>query len=282
MRTIIHLVILLVAATVQTAIAQDFKGFATYKTSSSVDIKLDSTQVSDAQQAQIQAMLQKSMQREYELKFNKVASTWKEAESLGEAPGASAGGIQIKIMGGGGSDLLYKDTKEKKFAEATDMFGKKFLVQDELETFEWKLGSETKQIGQYTCYKATAEREVTSMSVSMGDGVDEEDQEPKEEKSTQTITAWYTPQIPVSHGPDNYWGLPGLILEVNNGNRVMICNKIVLNPKEEIVIEAPTEGKKVNSEEFEVIMREKMKEMEKMYSGGRKKGGERMQIRIGG
>jgi GLPGLI family protein len=27
-------------------------------------------------------------------------------------------------------------------------------------------------------------------------------------------TAWYTPQIPVSNGPRNYHGLPGLIMEV--------------------------------------------------------------------
>jgi GLPGLI family protein len=42
------------------------------------------------------------------------------------------------------------------------------------------------------------------------------------------VTAWYTPEIPVNQGPDKYWGLPGLILEVNDGKTVL-CSKVVLN-----------------------------------------------------
>jgi GLPGLI family protein len=38
-----------------------------------------------------------------------------------------------------------------------------------------------------------------------------------------TITAWYTPEIPVNQGPEN-WGLPGLILEINDGKTVMFEN----------------------------------------------------------
>ena len=50
----------------------------------------------------------------------------------------------------------------------------------------------------------------------------------------ETITAWYTPQIPVSHGPAEYGGLPGLILELitamvcaQPGNYIKLINKIV-------------------------------------------------------
>ena len=156
-------------------------------------------------------------------------------------------------------------------------------MKDNLEAYEWKLENETKQIGQYTCYKATATREITVASFSSVSNGDEKHDDKKEEKKTQTIIAWYTPQIPVNHGPDDYWGLPGLILEVNNGGRVMICNKIVLNPEEEIVIEAPTKGKEVSREEYRKVMEEKMKEMQKMYDGGRKKGDNHtFEIKIGG
>jgi GLPGLI family protein len=44
-----------------------------------------------------------------------------------------------------------------------------------------------------------------------------------------TITAWYTPEIPVNQGPENYWELPSLILEINDGKTVVLCSKIVLN-----------------------------------------------------
>ena len=42
----------------------------------------------------------------------------------------------------------------------------------------------------------------------------------------------FTPEIPVSTGPAMYGGLPGLILEIGDDNRVMICTKVVLNPDE--------------------------------------------------
>jgi GLPGLI family protein len=55
------------------------------------------------------------------------------------------------------------------------------------------------------------------------------------------ITAWYTPETPVSQGPDNY--KLGLILEVNDGRTVVLCSKVILNPKVKTDIKAPTKGK---------------------------------------
>ncbi|WP_394750732.1 GLPGLI family protein [Spongiimicrobium salis] len=270
MKTLAHILIVTAILISSKLNAQNFKGIATYKTSSSIDIKMDSTQVPNAQMDEIQAMLKKAMQKEFELQFNASESTWKEAESLGgAAPGNS--NVKLVISGfGGGDGALYKNTKDKRRVESTDLFGKQFLIKDSLNVYEWELGSETKQIGQYTCYKATMTREVNSFQITQkDDGTSDE----KKETKMQTTTAWYTPEIPVNHGPERYWGLPGLILEVNNGNRVLICSKIVLNPKEEIVIAPPTKGKEITSKAFEEIAREKAKEMEKMYNGGgRKKG----------
>ena len=48
---------------------------------------------------------------------------------------------------------------------------------------------------------------------------------------TIDIVAWYTPQIPVSHGPAEFGGLPGLILELTTDETVLLCSKIVMNPK---------------------------------------------------
>jgi GLPGLI family protein len=36
----------------------------------------------------------------------------------------------------------------------------------------------------------------------------------------KVVTAWHTPDIPLPHGPGDYWGLPDLILEVNDGKPV--------------------------------------------------------------
>lgn len=91
----------------------------------------------------------------------------------------------------------------------------------------------------------------------------------------KTITAWYTPEIPVNQGPDEYWGLPGLILEVNDGRTTILCSKIVLNPKEQVTIKEPTKGKEVSQKEFNETVMEKMQEMRERFQNDRNRGGNR-------
>ena len=98
----------------------------------------------------------------------------------------------------------------------------------------------------------------------------------------QTVTAWYTLQIPIKQGPAMYYGLPGLILEVSAGNESILCSKIVLNPKEGITISKPEKGQKVNQEEYDVIMEKKMKEMNERMNSNRRDDGNSIEIRIGG
>ena len=80
-----------------------------------------------------------------------------------------------------------------------------------------------------------------------------------------TVTAWYTPQIPVSNGPGEYWGLPGLILEINEGRTTILCTEIVLNPSEKIEITKPTKGDKVTRKEYVSIITKKMEEMRQNF-----------------
>lgn len=259
--------------------AQEFTGLATYKTAAKMSITLDSTKTSSTEQEMINQRLMKALQKEYELTFNQTESNWKEVEKLDN--GATGAGVEVVMIGmGGGSDgLLYKNTKDKTSLETTDSFGKLFLVSGNLVPYEWEMTSDTKQIGRYTCYKAIAKRETTQIRVAEVNGEKEE----KSEKRIQTITAWYTPEIPVTHGPDDYWGLPGLIMEISNGSRIMVCNKVVLNPKEAIAIEIPSKGKEVTDEEYEVIMKEQVQKMKNRYGGERRKGkNANVEIKIGG
>ena len=94
------------------------------------------------------------------------------------------------------------------------------------------------------------------------------------------VTAWYTPEVPVNQGPENYWGLPGLILEINDGKTVILCSKVVLNPKEKAEIKASTKGKVVSQAEYDEIMIKKMEEFREMNRGRGGSGG--TQIRMGG
>ena len=262
--------------------AQDFKGIATYKSQRKVDIQIDSTQMGDEMHQQMMEMIKKQFEKEYTLEFNKNESLYKEATSL-DKPGSGSSGVQIEFIGSGEGDVLYKNLGENRYATQSDLFGKIFLVQDELETPDWKLEKETKNIGEYTCFKATFKRMTTvSTSMTMSVNSKEEPKEPEIKEVEQTVTVWYTLQIPVKHGPGNYSGLPGLILEVSDGEETILCSKIVLNPKEGLIIEEPKKGKKVNQEEFEAIMEKKMKEMEEQFHSGRHDDGHSIEIRIGG
>jgi GLPGLI family protein len=203
------------------------------------------------------------------------------------------------FMGGGGT--FYKDVKSKSYTVDKEFMGKEFLVVDSLPKLNWKLEQETKQIGGYTCYKATAVKEASKTDFRNFRPKNNDDKKPEEKKDDTkktsgetktnfednfempkeiTVTAWYSPEIPVNQGPENYWGLPGLILEINDGKTVILCSKVVLNPKEKADIKASTKGKVVTQAEFDDIMIKKMEEFREMNRG--RGGNGTMQIRMGG
>ncbi len=84
--------------------------------------------------------------------------------------------------------------------------------------------------------------------------------------------------MPYSYGPLKYIGLPGLILEVNDGKTVMLCTKIVMNAKDKVEIKPASKGKQVTQTEYNDIVKKKMEEMQEMNSGpgGQQRGGFRM------
>lgn len=261
--------------------AQNFQGIATYHSAAKLNIQFAGADGNDAITEDLKKQLNKQSQKEYSLKFNLTESTWKEVESLdGNQPSAASGGGNVVIrMGGGSNGTLYKNTAEGRVQDEQNIFGKPFLVKDDLVSYEWKLTGETKKIGSYNCQKAVYERTVTRRSFAIMSGDAEEESKMEEVQDTLKVTAWFTPDIPVSHGPRDYWGLPGLILEVNDGTTTLVCSKVVLNPEEGVELVMPTKGKVVNREEFAKIQEEKMQEMMKKYSGN---GGGTFRIGNGG
>jgi GLPGLI family protein len=259
--------------------AQDFSGRATYKTHQKSSFKLDSTTIATNPgiQEQMEAQMRKMFQKTFTLDFTKSESMYKEEQELDAPKGPSAnGGVMVMVMGGdGSSDILYKNIKEKRMANKTDLMGKIFLIKDNLVSYDWELTGETKNIGNYTCYKAVFEKEEESVEINMIDG------EVKEEKGMKkrTLVAWYTTDVPISNGPNNYGGLPGLILEVNDGDLTIVCSEIILNPKEVKEIKEPTKGKIVTRKKFAEISLEKTKEMMNRY---RSRDGKGIEIKIGG
>ena len=129
----------------------------------------------------------------------------------------------------------------------------------------------------------TREVEVRESGISVN-GDKDLDEEAEPEMEEITITAWYTPEIPVSAGPRNYHGLPGLILEVDDGRGgTLMCSKVVLNPEKSIEIKEPKKGQKINQEKYDAIMEKKMEEMrERRRNSRERRDGNSVEIRIGG
>lgn len=280
MKTVITMFVLLCMTSIQ---AQKFNGKATYKTSQKSNIKIDANQegMTDKIQEELQKRLQKMNQKTFILEFDKTKSTYKEDVEL-DAPKPQVGGNRVMVMSFGGSgkgSIYYKDTQEKRYTNQTEIMGKVFLIKDELPKYEWEMSTDTKNIGQYTCYKATYSKEVENKNISFING------ETKEEivKETVVTTAWYTLEVPVSNGPKNYQGLPGLILEINDGKNLIVCTEIIINPSEVIKIEEPKKGKVVSQKKYDEIQNKKSKEMlEKFKSRNGFDMGNGVNIKMGG
>ena len=262
--------------------AQDFQGVATYKTKRKIEVPLDSTQMTSEMHQRMIEMLKKQFEKTFVLSFNQQASIYKEDETL-EAP--RAGNMRMMFITTDGADVLYKDMKANRYTSQTEFFGKLFLVKDDLEKLDWTLENETKNIGKYTCYKATMKRVVDVVQGGISINGDKDlDAETDEAPQTREIivTAWYTPQIPLNNGPARYYGLPGLILEVSDGEESILCSKIVLNPDKSISIKEPEKGKEVDQAEYEAIVEKKLEEERDRFSDVGHDDGERIEIRIGG
>lgn len=235
--------------------AQDFQGKAYYFSKSTMELGSFGDRMTEAQKKQIFENLKNRLEKTYILTFNKEESLFKEEDKLDAISGATDTWGKNFTPGD-----QYKNIKTNTLLQDQEFYGKRFLVKDNLLTIGWELTSETKQIGQYTVFKATAmvpTSQLTWYDFSWG----ELNENNSEEVKMTKVTAWYSSQIPVSQGPLEYWGLPGLILEVNVGNTTMLCSKIIMNPKEKEIIEAPDKGKVVSKTEYKEIISGKMKEM---------------------
>ena len=258
--------------------AQNFAGQAFYQSKTTVDMdNFGREGMSEDMKKQIMARMKSFLEKTYILTFNGSESLYKEEATLDvETQGRGWGMMMASATPG----IQYKNLEDSAFVQAQDFFGKSFLIKDAIPALEWEITNETKMIGAYLAIKARAVKQVKANEFSMMRRRDRRAQEADKDKEKQKsdslktdpidelempktieVTAWFTPQIPLGHGPGEYAGLPGLILELNADRTTLLCSKIVMNPKDLPSIEAPSKGTVVTQEEFEGIVKEKTQEM---------------------
>jgi len=235
---------------------------------------------------QMKSMVPEFRTDKFELIFNESASLFRSVvDDEAPDPFANAGG------GGGGMRMnfrmptttTYTDIAKQTQYEERAFFEKEFLIVDSLKQYKWKLTEETKTIAKQLCKKATTMITAPQMRmrISIGGGenkVDSAANAPSKPKETELVV-WYAENIPVSVGPDNYSGLPGVIMEmdVDNGANVTTAVEVSAKyPKKELV--APTKGEKMNRAQFQENMQKLIQDMQK--GGSIRMGGNT--FRVGG
>ncbi len=251
--------------------AQEFKGKADYfskrivKEKVEVNKAIGEKQMDPETEKAFQEAMKRASEKQYSLSFTKAECLYEEVEQLEKPEAQASGGVSFKIAFSG-EGKKYLNLKENKSITEDEIFGKEFLIVEPIEKPNWKLVNETKKIGEYNCFKAELLIQVTEkQKEEYKEFLKKEEAKPSlfkmEEPKDKTIVAWYTPEIPVSFGPKNYWGLPGLILEINEEETIILCSKVALNTKEKSKIKVPNSGDKVTQKQFDEIQKKKMDSM---------------------
>ena len=232
---------------------------------------------------QLKSMIPEFRTDKFELIFNESASLFRSVvDDEAPDPFANAGG------GGGGMRMnfrmptttTYTDIVKQTQYEERAFFEKEFLIVDSLKQYKWKLSDETKTIAKQLCKKATTMIVAPQMRMRISRGgennTDTAAKAPVKPRETELVV-WYAENIPVSVGPDNYSGLPGVIMEMDLDNGTTVTTAVEVStkyPKKELI--QPTKGEKVTRTQFQEQMQKLMQDMQR---GG---GGMMRNIRIGG
>ncbi len=131
--------------------------------------------------------------------------------------------------------VLQRDHKKKTVNDWREVLGKRYLVEDDLPKYKWKILNEIKEIEGYLCMKA----------------------ETYDPVKDQTIHAWFSDGIIFSGGPEGFAGLPGMILElnINDGDVVVTATDIKLTPdKVDIPLPKKMKGKSIDIQGFDSII----------------------------
>lgn len=234
---------------------------------------------------QMKSMIPEFRTDKFELIFNETASLFRSVvDDEAPDPFANAGG------GGGGMRMnfrmptttTYTDIAKQMQYEERAFFEKEFLIVDSLKQYKWKLSEETKTIAKQLCKKATTMVTAPQMRMRISRGGENNNDStakaPIKPKETELVV-WYAENIPVSVGPDNYSGLPGVIMQMDLDNGATVTTAVEVSvkyPKKELV--QPTKGEKMTRAQFQEQMQKLMQDMQR--GGGIRMGGNA--IRIGG
>ena len=177
------------------------------------------------------SQLPKEHVNEAELLFSPTAATYAEKPYTGEEMKAESGSNSISFsFSEDDPDLYYFDLANQRTQQVRSVFDRKFQIEDAISPIDWSI---TEEVGF---------DDPTQLNTIKATGINSEG---------DTITAWYTPNVPVSTGPLDIMGLPGLIVRAEIGKMTYQVTSIEILGKAPVIPIPFTEGKTVSIKKFE-------------------------------
>ncbi|MBL7858500.1 MAG: GLPGLI family protein [Cyclobacteriaceae bacterium] len=249
-RILILLGVLVSLAAAQVVFGQVTQGVITYETKINLHRRLPK------EREEMKAMIPEFRTTKEQLFFRGSESLFKPLiEDEEEDIVGTAGGGTFQMRMRQPNTEVYMDQNETIFISKQEFMGKEYLIEDTLKMSPWKFGTETKTIQGYECKQAFFTEE-TQMMVMGPSG-------PVATPQQQEITAWYTDKLRPFLGPDRFNTLPGAVLavDINNGERVIVAQKIETRELKKNELKKPTTGAKVTRAEYRKLVDEQMKNM---------------------
>lgn len=236
---LLGLVVSMTAATVVLGQTGGTEGVITYEVTINMHRRIPK------EREQMKAMIPEFRKTKDQVFFNSTQSLQRPViEDSEEEMGSSGGHGGVTIRMQAPQVEIFYDNSTQLRTVMQEFMGKNYLIEDTLKVAPWKFGTETKMVAGYECRQAYY--------------TDESRPEQKTE-----VTAWYTDKMRPFLGPERFHSLPGTILavDINNGERVIVAQKIEMRSLKRNEMEKPAKGIKTTQEEYRKIVDEQMKRM---------------------
>jgi GLPGLI family protein len=137
--------------------------------------------------------------------------------------------------------FMKRDFDKNTQYDGLTMLGKTYLVEDSLAAPKWRILNDLKEVAGHVCMKAFAQDTVRK----------------------QKIIAWFAQDILHSGGPAGFYGLPGMILEIDVNEGAMVLTADLIEMKKlttELDPPAKLKGKKIKQADYDKLIKAHIKE----------------------
>lgn len=132
--------------------------------------------------------------------------------------------------------MIHRDFEKERRTELEDVSTRPYLIEDSLKAPAWKVMNKIKEVNGQLCMMAVTQDTIRG----------------------QKIVAWFANNIPVPAGPERYFGLPGLIMEldIDDGAVLITATKVDMKPVgEQVKLDKKLKGKKITGVQYDKMIK---------------------------